>query len=117
MKITHINFGFVQVSKKYVSKEIAQQMREKAKPFIDWLEQASEEEEDDDEEGEEEEVGVDRLLNLIWSTESCGFFFFVLVYITSISAPLSHFLGYWPFLSHAILDQFQSWGGLFGLTR
>jgi len=41
------------ISKKYVSKEIAQQMREKAKPFIDWLEQASEEEEDEDEEEEE----------------------------------------------------------------
>jgi len=41
------------ISKKYVSKEIAQQMREKAKPFIEWLEQASEEEEDDDEEEEE----------------------------------------------------------------
>lgn len=49
----------MQVSKKYVSKEIAQQMREKAKPFIDWLEQASEEDEDDDEEAEEEEeVGL-----------------------------------------------------------
>lgn len=34
-------------------------MREKAKPFIDWLEQASEEDEDDDEEAEEEEeVGL-----------------------------------------------------------
>ncbi|XP_076441785.1 eukaryotic translation initiation factor 5-like [Babylonia areolata] len=44
------------VSKKYVSKEIAQQIREKAKPFIDWLEQASEEEEDEEEEEEEEEV-------------------------------------------------------------
>lgn len=32
-------------------------MREKAKPFIDWLEQASEEEEDDDDE-EEGEVGL-----------------------------------------------------------
>ena len=47
----------VQVSKKYVSKEISQQMREKAKPFIDWLEQASEEEEDD-EDAAEEEVGL-----------------------------------------------------------
>ncbi|KAL8599509.1 hypothetical protein ACOMHN_066908 [Nucella lapillus] len=44
------------VSKKYVSKETAQQMREKGKPFIDWLKQASEEEEDDDDEEEEEEV-------------------------------------------------------------
>lgn len=52
----------VQVSKKYVSKEIAQQMREKAKPFIDWLEQASEEEEDDDDEAEAEEVGFDCVL-------------------------------------------------------
>lgn len=43
-------------SKKYVSKEIAQQIREKAKPIIDWLEQASSEEEDEDEEEEEEEV-------------------------------------------------------------
>ncbi|KAK7103689.1 eukaryotic translation initiation factor 5-like [Littorina saxatilis] len=44
------------ISKKYVTKEIAQQMREKAKPFIDWLEQASEEEEDDDDEEEGEVV-------------------------------------------------------------
>ena len=37
-------------------------MREKAKPFIDWLEQASEEEEDDDDEAEAEEVGFDCVL-------------------------------------------------------
>ena len=46
------------VSKKYVSRAIARQMREKAKPFIEWLEQASEEEEDDDEDAAEEEEVV-----------------------------------------------------------
>ncbi|PVD25900.1 hypothetical protein C0Q70_13564 [Pomacea canaliculata] len=44
------------VTKKYVSKEVALQLREKAKPFTDWLEQAEEEEEDDDEEEAEDEV-------------------------------------------------------------
>jgi translation initiation factor 5 len=45
-----------QPSKRYVSKEVAQQIRDKAKPVIDWLEQASSEEEDDDDDEEEEEV-------------------------------------------------------------
>lgn len=35
---------------------MALQLREKAKPFTDWLEQAEEEEEDDDEEEAEDEV-------------------------------------------------------------
>lgn len=38
-------------SKKYVSKEISQQIRDKAKPFLKWLQEAeeeSEEESDDD---------------------------------------------------------------------
>lgn len=37
------------VSKKYVGKEMAQEIHEKAKPFIEWLEQASEEEESSEE--------------------------------------------------------------------
>nr|KAG5702136.1 hypothetical protein BaRGS_010402 [Batillaria attramentaria] len=44
------------VSKKYVSKEVAQQLRDKAKPFIDWLEQAEEEDDEEDEEEEDEET-------------------------------------------------------------
>jgi translation initiation factor 5 len=38
-------------SKKYVSKEVSQQIRDKAKPFLKWLQEAeeeSEEESDDD---------------------------------------------------------------------
>lgn len=38
------------VSKKYVSKEIAQQIHDKAKPFIKWLQEAEEEESDEDSE-------------------------------------------------------------------
>lgn len=37
------------ISKKYVPKEIATNIHDKAKPFIDWLKQAEEEESDDDE--------------------------------------------------------------------
>uniref|UniRef100_UPI00358E348E eukaryotic translation initiation factor 5 n=1 Tax=Myxine glutinosa TaxID=7769 RepID=UPI00358E348E len=45
------------VSKKYVSKELAKEIRIKATPFVNWLKEAEEESEDDgdeDEEGEEE---------------------------------------------------------------
>ena len=42
------------VSKKYVSKEVAQQIHDKAKPFIKWLQEAEEEsEEDEDSDGVE----------------------------------------------------------------
>jgi len=44
------------VSKKYVSKEIGLQMRDKAKKLIEWLEQASEDEDDEEDEEEEEIV-------------------------------------------------------------
>lgn len=36
------------ISKKYVPKEIATNIHDKAKPFIDWLKQAEEEESDDE---------------------------------------------------------------------
>lgn len=36
------------VSKKYVSKEVATQIHEKAKPFIQWLQEAEEEEDSSD---------------------------------------------------------------------
>ena len=39
---------WLQVSKKYVTMEIAQQMRDFAKPFVEWLEQASEDDGDDE---------------------------------------------------------------------
>lgn len=42
------------VSKKYVSKEIAAEIHEKAKPFIQWLQEAEEEESDEDEEDDSE---------------------------------------------------------------
>lgn len=37
------------VSKKYVSKEIATQIHEKAKPFVQWLQEAEEEEDSSEE--------------------------------------------------------------------
>ncbi|KAG8188549.1 hypothetical protein JTE90_007157 [Oedothorax gibbosus] len=46
------------VSKKYVTKEVAQDIHEKAKPFIKWLQEAEEEESSDDDEDEEETVEV-----------------------------------------------------------
>lgn len=46
------------VSKKYVSKEIAQEIHEKAKPFIKWLQEAEEEESSSDEDDDEEAVEV-----------------------------------------------------------
>ncbi|XP_055941320.1 eukaryotic translation initiation factor 5-like [Argiope bruennichi] len=46
------------VSKKYVSKEVAQEIHDKAKPFIKWLQEAEEEESSDGDEEEEEEVEV-----------------------------------------------------------
>lgn len=42
------------VSKKYVSKEVAAQIHEKANPFIKWLQEAEEEESDDDEDSDVE---------------------------------------------------------------
>ena len=48
-------YVFVQVSKKYVSKPIAQEIHDKAAPFIVWLQEAEEEESSDDE--DEVEVG------------------------------------------------------------
>ena len=47
----------MKISKKYVSKELAQEIHAKASPFIKWLKEAEEEsEESDDEEGEDVEV-------------------------------------------------------------
>lgn len=47
----------VQVSKRYVSKEIGQEIHAKAEPFLKWLKEA-EEEESEEEESEEETVEV-----------------------------------------------------------
>ena len=47
----------LQVSKKYVSKEVCSQIHTKVAPFIKWLKEA-EEEESSEEEEEEEEVEV-----------------------------------------------------------
>lgn len=44
------------VSKKYVNKELAQEIHEKAKPFISWLQEAEEEDSSGDDEGGEEET-------------------------------------------------------------
>ena len=40
----------MQVSKKYVNKDVAQRIHEKAAPFITWLKEAEEESEDSSEE-------------------------------------------------------------------
>jgi len=45
------------VSRKYVSKELAQEIHDKAAPFIKWLQEAEEEESESDEE-EEDEIEV-----------------------------------------------------------
>lgn len=44
-----------QVSKKYVSKELAKEIHAKAEPFVKWLKEAEEESEGSEEEEEEEE--------------------------------------------------------------
>jgi len=44
------------VSKKYVSKEVAQDIHDKAKPFIKWLQEAEEEETSDGDEDDDEEA-------------------------------------------------------------
>ena len=57
-----------------MSKEIAQQIREKAKIFIDWLEQASEEEEEEEDEEEEEvsNLQMSYFLSDIYKGETIG---------------------------------------------
>lgn len=47
------------ISKKYVSKEVAQQIHDKAAPFIKWLKEAEEESEDSEEEDDDVEIGFD----------------------------------------------------------
>ncbi|XP_037026161.1 eukaryotic translation initiation factor 5 [Bradysia coprophila] len=49
------------VSKKYVSKEFAEKIHEKAKPFINWLQEAEEEESTDDDDSEVEIEYNDRV--------------------------------------------------------
>lgn len=67
-----------QVSKKYVSKELAKEIHAKAAPFVKWLKEAEEEsegsEEDEEEEDDDENVEVtDRLRSLYQHcfTKSC----------------------------------------------
>ncbi len=43
-------FFLLKVSKKYVNKDVAQKIHEKAAPFITWLKEAEEESEDSSEE-------------------------------------------------------------------
>lgn len=53
-------FVFVhQVSKKYVSKELAKEIHAKAAPFVKWLKEAEEESEGSEEEEEEEDENVE----------------------------------------------------------
>lgn len=46
------------ISKKYVSKEISTQIHDKAKPFVQWLQEAEEEDSSDDD-GEDSEVDIE----------------------------------------------------------
>lgn len=55
MVIFNMLSDLLQISKKYVSKEISSQIHEKVKPFIEWLKQAEEEESSGEEEEEEED--------------------------------------------------------------
>ncbi|KAM4690241.1 eukaryotic translation initiation factor 5 [Rhinophrynus dorsalis] len=53
-------------SKKYVSKELAKDIRAKADPFIKWLKEAEEESEDDEDE-EEEDENIEASLTVVYS--------------------------------------------------
>lgn len=54
------NFVFFhQVSKKYVSKELAKEIHAKAAPFVKWLKEAEEESEGSEEEEVEEDENVE----------------------------------------------------------
>lgn len=48
-----------QVSKKYVSKELAKEIHAKAAPFVKWLKEAEEESEGSEEEEEEDDENVE----------------------------------------------------------
>ena len=52
LMIQLIKYRLYQVSKKYVSKAVSQEIHDKASPFIKWLEEAEEEESDEDDEVE-----------------------------------------------------------------
>lgn len=53
------SFFVFQVSKKYVSKELAKEIHAKAAPFVKWLKEAEEESEGSEEEEEEEDENVE----------------------------------------------------------
>ena len=50
---------FRQVSKKYISKELAKEIHAKAAPFLKWLKEAEEESEGSEEDNEEEDENVE----------------------------------------------------------
>lgn len=53
------SFFLHQVSKKYVSKELAKEIHAKAAPFVKWLKEAEEESEGSEEEEEEDDENVE----------------------------------------------------------
>lgn len=57
-RITLFFILLLQPSKKYVSKELAKDIRAKADPFIKWLKEAEEESSGDDEDEEDENIEV-----------------------------------------------------------
>jgi translation initiation factor 5 len=58
------------VSKKYVSREMSQEIHAKAEPFIKWLKEAEEEDdtdsEDEDDDDDDLEVSYMRFVNFWW---------------------------------------------------
>lgn len=74
-----------QVSKKYVSKELAKEIHAKAAPFVKWLKEAEEESEGSEEEEEEEDENVE-------VSERCRSLCFTILCLSDVAAWLCFIL-------------------------